>query len=521
MAVAAPKFQRMAFVFKDDTKKDHRVYDALFLKERVPTWFTGCSATILKVIEKQKIPVDKYYFASFSAKSGYKECSAEYKSRKLLIDADWVEAHVPGFGSHPPAPSPAKIQEKPAKVYAPAPPYLVLNEDEKFKNEKGETLDIEVRGERHYDKLWFKAKDVEEMMGMENVNGTLVSSTSTYERGIHFETFDLIPPSGIPDKGDQKKNANELAMFLSYWGLVKMLFTRKNPLAVHFQRWAIEKLFTIQMGSIDDKQNLAADILGVTPKALKAVLATNVSSLPVVYLFELGNVKDLRESLNIPQDFKDDQIVVKYGLTQDLKRRTGEHESSFAKVKHAKMSMKYHVYIDPLYLSNAEQDIEHYFIGAHWHLRHAKHTELAAIPEHMLNSIVQLEFKRLGNAYAGKLADLQTQLANEAKINAQLQVQIQSQEQAHKTLIADKEAHHKTLIAEKDKAAKEKEELLREKIEEQKHASQEQKQLYQENKEMMVQRLREKDEAMDVYRAFIKEVKPKAARRPVAPGRDA
>ena len=43
-------------------------------------------------------------FAAKHAPS-YKECSADYKSRRLLIKADWVEKNVPGFGAASPAPA--------------------------------------------------------------------------------------------------------------------------------------------------------------------------------------------------------------------------------------------------------------------------------------------------------------------------------------------------------------------------------------------------------------------------------
>ena len=219
-----------------------------------------------------------------------------------------------------------------------------------------------------------------------------------------------------------------------------MLFGRKHPIAIKFQRWAIEKLFCIQMGTKDQKDELAADVLGVTPKALKAVLNTNVNAMPVVYLFQLGTAKDLRDAFSIPDSFKDSDIVFKYGLTTDLKRRTCEHESLFNKLN-ITMTMKYHVYIDPFYLSNAETDVKNYFIGALWHLKHPKYTELAVVPSHMTNTILHNEFKRLGNAYAGKLQDLQTQLANEQKINTYLKSQIDSQEAHYRDTIEQLKSH--------------------------------------------------------------------------------
>jgi hypothetical protein len=213
---------------------------------------------------------------------------------------------VPGFGKIEEAP----IVKTSVKVYPPAPDVLYLNDDEKFKDENGNTIDIEVRGERHFDKIWFKARDVEKMLEIDNIRATLVDAKSSYDVCAHYQTFDLIPLVRSSNKGDQTKDKAETAMFISYWGLVKMLFSRKHPIAVHFQRWAIQKLFTIQMGTADAKNELAADVLGVTPHALKAVLNTNVNAMPVVYLFSLGRVKDLRDTFDIPTEHKDDDIVV-------------------------------------------------------------------------------------------------------------------------------------------------------------------------------------------------------------------
>ena len=454
----------MAFTFDSNL-----VYDALFIKDKVPTYFVGCSATILKIIEKKNIPIDKYHFASYSAKNGYKTCSAEYKTRRLLIHADWVEENVPGFGNKP-----AITKVKTSKAYPTAPEILHLEDSEKFRDEDGNVIDIEVRGERHYDKIWFKARDIESMLGLDDIS-KIFNTTSSYECNLHYTTFHLSECPPNMGAFDQKKTGNPTCLFLSYWGLVKMLFGRKHPIAIKFQRWAIEKLFCIQMGTKDQKEDLAADVLGVTPKALKAVLNTNVGTMPVVYLFQLGCVKDLRNTLDIPEAFKDTDMVCKYGLTQDLKRRTSEHEIAFKKLAYedgtgVNIGLKYHVYIDPFYLSNAETDIKKYFVGAQWQLKHPKYTELCIVPDHMLTSIVHNEFKRLGVAYAGKLQDLQTQLANEQKINTQLKSQLETQEayyrEANETMreqyeerLAERDAHARDMRAQFEARIKAAEEL--------------------------------------------------------------
>lgn len=395
-----------------------KVYDAVEIKDKVPTYFVGCSATILKIIEKKNIPVDQYFFASYSKKDGWKEVSGDYLRRKLLIKADWVENNVPGF---------MKDKEKESELakekYETAPPLLQLNDNEKFVDDDGVPFDIEVRGERSCDKIWFKAVDVGKMLQIEKIRNTLTDSTTIFLEGKDYKTFIQGGAQILGTLPNKIQNPYQPYIYLSYQGLVRLLYVRRHPIANKFTKWASEKLFAMQYGSNDQKVDLVADVLGVGPKDIKAFLNTNVNSMPVVYLFVLGNVKDLRKPLDISESHKDTELVVKYGLTQDLQRRTSEHEKAFKQIDNAVLTLKYHVYIDPMYLSSAENDIEKFFKGAQWHLNHPKHSELAAIPSYMIESIIHNEFKRLGQTYGGKLQDLQQQLAHERQLNDALKKQ--------------------------------------------------------------------------------------------------
>lgn len=237
-----------------------------------------------------------------------------------------------------------------------------------------------------------------------------------------------------------------------------------KDIAIHFQRWAINVLFRAQLGTLEQKEELASDVLGVSASAIKAFLNTNVNSMPVVYMFTLGKVKDLRKKFDIHESYKDDEWVCKYGLSNDLKRRSQEHEKTYKKIDNVDLQLKFHVYIDPFYLSSAENDMEKYFKGAHWHLKNSKFTELACIPEHMMSSIVHNEFKRLGGAYAGKLQDLQAQLANALVLNASLQNSLDIQAQSHKDVIQNINYYNESLIKEKDDRLKTTEALFQDQI---------------------------------------------------------
>lgn len=70
-------------------------------------------------------------------------------------------------------------------------------------------------------------------------------------------------------------------------------------------------LYTHQFGTIEKKQKLASKLLGVHADACKEVFNKSASSIPCVYLFTLGTVKELRGSMAILDKYSDDLIICK------------------------------------------------------------------------------------------------------------------------------------------------------------------------------------------------------------------
>ena len=77
----------------------------------------------------------------------------------------------------------------------------------------------------------------------------------------------------IEKKTSKQKVTKEL--FLTYEGLLRVLFVSRSGVAHKFTSWATEKLFTIQMGTQKQKRTLASNILGVD--AAQNVLISSVS----------------------------------------------------------------------------------------------------------------------------------------------------------------------------------------------------------------------------------------------------
>jgi len=87
--------------------------------------------------------------------------------------------------------------------------------------------------------------------------------------------------------------------------------------------------------------------------------------------------------LGLPESIPDDRVIIKYGLTEDLLRRTSEHIRTYEKISGAKLCLKNYVYIDAKYLSQAETDIKDYFNDIETPVKYESFAELVAInPAH-------------------------------------------------------------------------------------------------------------------------------------------
>ena len=146
----------------------------------------------------------------------------------------------------------------------------------------------------------------------------------------------------LPNKGDNQKT-----IYLAYHGLVRLLMIRRHPIANHFQKWALNTLFTHQFGTTEQKEELGADLLGIDLSTLRSVFKVFVDKIPCLYLFYVGNAEDLREK--IPNGLESHCKMYKYGFTDDLERRTREHRKSYGE----RITLVHFVYIDPKYLSKA------------------------------------------------------------------------------------------------------------------------------------------------------------------------
>jgi hypothetical protein len=418
-------------------------YNSKDLLTYKPEFYYGCTAKPRNIIKKKNIPTWEYVYATYEKSlNKWNPSTATCKKAQLLISKQWVDENyfkssltlekkkkviIKKSTLQQPQPKPTLplqrevdasavyeeseeeevLEEEGVKQEAEnAPPILYLDDAEKFHDADGNVIEIETRGERHEDKIYFKVKDVSVGFGMPNLNDTLIDKDRGYTRGTDYKImFNRL--SSVNDRCCTIKKC----LFLTYEGLLRVLFVSRNKNATLFRKWATTKLFTIQMGTREQKVKLGAEILNTSPRTLKAVLDKHAANFPSIYLMSLGKVRELREIFGIPSDKLDDSTVYKFGFTEDLSRRVIELENQYSKIKGVTISMgTFHV-VDTKYTSEAENKVRE-LCGA-FEVRINKtvqgFNELVVLDDKQF-AIVRDLYSKYGENFAGATLGLQKQI---------------------------------------------------------------------------------------------------------------
>ena len=293
-----------------------------------------------------------------------------------------------------------------------APNIIILKDEEKFKDNDGNVIEIETRGERKHENIYFKVKDVMEGFDMPNLYTTIIKECTRYNVNQDYYYFTCLNLDNIQNKTNKKtdtKTSLKKELFLTYQGMLRVLFVSENNKTSHFIKWATETLFTVQMGTPQQKEELVANVMGVSARVIKEVFNTATNSLPCVYLFTLNTVKNLRASMNLDAKYSDDSIVGKYGFTKDLSRRTGEHIDTFKKIPNTELKLKYYSYMDPQYISKGESDIRSFMNGLKINTSYENMEELVVIPKELM-SLVERQYEMIGRNYMGHISELVTRI---------------------------------------------------------------------------------------------------------------
>ena len=399
----------------------HNSKDMLTLN---PVFFKGFTTTPRRIIERKKIAATDYLYATMEKGKGWNLSTNECKKAQLLISTTWINANR-FFG----APSVAinevvskvvnevvsasaenevvsEAMEEPEVSVKNAPPILHLNADEKFHDVDGHVIDIETRGERHEDMIYFKVKDVSIGFEMPGLNHVLINMGGGYKRDIDYITFNRY----INDVSKNMNKPCKTTLYLTYEGLLRVLFVSRNKNATLFRKWATNKLFTIQLGSKEQKVKLGTDLCNIPLKTYQAIFKSHTSNFPSIYLLSLGKVRDVRATFGISDTISDDSVVYKYGFTRDFARRIGEHNTDYSKLPGVTVDVKWFQNIDIKYLSEAENEVEEECSAYGTRIYPPGHKELIVLNDKQFDHM-QKSYRRIGKEYAGATAELSETIA--------------------------------------------------------------------------------------------------------------
>ena len=315
--------------------------------------------------------------------------TSRYNRAKLFINKDWTLDNVPN----------AYNRSQVVAVMDQLPNKVILDDDQQFTD--GETVyEIEMVGERDPFKSYFKSDDISRIFNLPNLGRIVADKNTKYEHNNHYKYF-----INMISRNSGYRN-NKKLLYFTYRGVIKCLFNSRTKLAEKFQDWCLKTLFIHQFGDKLEKQQLSSKLLGVHIDAVRQVFKTNAITTPCVYLFTLGNVKQLRESLKIPTSYLNNMIVCKYGFTKDLQARAYQHSKTLGKITNVCLSLKYYAYVDPQFISDAETDIKDYFNDINVRYKFGSHDELIILSPDKLGKSIKKQYANISNSYGGHIKDL-------------------------------------------------------------------------------------------------------------------
>ena len=339
-------------------------------------YFKTCKGRIRNLIKMKSLEYDIDYLFCNKKTGEWQQIDNIGKPAvkdKMFIRKKWCD-NIPNFTT--------KVESRELVQVLQVPDILVLCEEEQF-CDGDYYYSIEIRGTRDVSNCYFSANDICDVFEIKNINGKMTDKKSKFIPNVDYVKFIA--------KGDNK-------YFLTYNGVLKIIYTSRCKLAQYFQEWTTSTLFTLHLGTVDDKADLLTSYIGTNAELCKKVFSSMVTPVSCIYFITLGTVKDLKGVFPLT-NIDDNHIVCKYGRTNDFKRRIGELILQYKKKnKSICLEFMYCAFIDDMYASEAETDISDIFnIGIN-KIPDIDENELVIIDRKKLNS-VKGHYKSIENNY--------------------------------------------------------------------------------------------------------------------------
>jgi len=379
-----------------------KYYNAEDLQKYDDTYFRGLTRT-RQIIKKKNIPSDQYIFAA-QVKGEWCLKDEGYKRAKVLIREGYVIINIPRMkGKEKKEEIEEKEEDKKEDTEEDSEEYsgpkenqmirnkpqeIELTENDYFASSEGGKYKIEMVGKREYDKCYFSVKDIIACFKMPNLLVSIKDQKSSFSQNEDYVYFYIA-----------RNSCNVKNMYLTYTGVIRVLFSSRSREGRKFVDWAARVLFTHQLGTEEQKMNLSSKLVGVSAKTVREVLNKSAETVPCIYLIMIGKARELLKS----DEYSDKEILCKFGRSDDLQRRLNEHSLKYKQEFKVDIQVLNYCIIDPRNICEAETDISHYFESKK--VNYKKEKELVVLDSTYLD-LVKKQFKMLQKEYSGHCKQL-------------------------------------------------------------------------------------------------------------------
>ena len=344
----------------------HRVYNLEDLIAYDEAYFYGCLKRKRNVLKnEERFRIEGSYFFAKQVKSRWEESTEKYSKANILVKYEWAHSHVTklvdcgavGGARERNYGAVGGGVEVPLRK---APSLIFLEEYEKFRDDEGNIFEVEVRGVRDVKKIFFMGRDLEKLFKMEHLIKNVPRDGSGFAEGQHYVYFLVDIHYHSEDNGSSERKRVR-RMFFTFLGLMHVIFRSNSGIANRFQLWATEILYTARLGTPDQRIEQAIEMLGVNAGIVKEVFKTCVAKVPCVYLFHIGKIMDMKK--HYPDDLNQYKsgMLFKYGRTENLSRRLGEHMGTFGTLEGSRFELSYWSPINVNNVVTAESQLSTFF----------------------------------------------------------------------------------------------------------------------------------------------------------------
>ena len=398
-------------------------YNSKELYDYNPEFYEGCNnENDENIISIKNIPESEYIFAHLLKSGDWEIASSQYRNAILLLSKKWVDKNF--FKIDTLETNSEELEDVEESDYdnteeiEEVPAILDFEDSERFKDCDGNIFEIETRGERNKNKIYFKVKDVMKVFDISNLNQIIVNS-GQYKLDTHYKIFvihirqinsfiDIDRHKSLHNKSS-KNRIFKKEQFLTYKGLLKVIFTFNSNKIEAFQDWIEERLFSLQLGSVEEKIELGTSILGITSQTYKDVFETYTSKFPCIYLLSLGKTEKIKNVFNITGNIEDDTIIYKYGFAGNLDKTLEKHSLNYGNMGIINLNLIIFYYIDPKFVNEAEGKIRDFCSVFENKLTIEGECDLMGLNGTEL-SFVKDYYSFIGVRYAGLSVELQTEI---------------------------------------------------------------------------------------------------------------